>query len=158
MFKKEDNPKLALRPRKTHVSSRQIDIIDLFSNNVVSERIRKDPRDAEDKEEAENTNIYNDFNNNANIFETVQEVDSDDDSEMFNVMDEDISECKHMVKYKSGKQMLGSGNQLPSDDKSTDSQLKPEGSQTARSRDKKQKKKKQVEEVVYEEIDEETQR
>lgn len=51
MFKKEIDSKLVLKPRKTHVSSRQIDIIDLFSNNVISERIRKDPREAEDTEE-----------------------------------------------------------------------------------------------------------
>ena len=67
---KKKDVKLLLKPTRTHVSSKQIDIIDLISNNVVSERVRKDPREQEREEE--------DI-----IFETVQEVDSEGEGELF---------------------------------------------------------------------------
>lgn len=90
------NPKIILKPTRTHVSTKQIDIIDMISNNVVSERVRKDPREQEREEEGIG-------------FETVQELDSEDEGEFYQVMDEKISEDKGIENYLSGKDIIGSG-------------------------------------------------
>lgn len=143
---KEGQPKLILKPRKTHVSSKQIDIIDLFSNNVVSERVRVDPRDDEsgDKGEA--------------VFETVQEVDSDEQSDIQNMMDEDMPNSLKIERYASGKHMsnLNKEDLIKSDSESfSSSKLSLQKSQS-RDQVKNNRKSKTLKEVVYEEIDEDT--
>lgn len=102
--------KLVLKPVKTHVSSKQIDIISLFSNNVVSERVRKNFRE-EDEEEEEG----DDEHSNKIIFETVQELDSDENSELRKAIDEETSGDYDIEKYHSRSDCVGSGtiNQSP---------------------------------------------
>ena len=102
--------KLVLKPIKTYVSSKQIDIISLFSNNVVSERVRKNFRE-EDEEEEEG----DDEHSNKIIFETVQELDSDENSELRKAIDEETSGDYDIEKYHSRSDCVGSGtiNQSP---------------------------------------------
>lgn len=80
-MREQNKDKLVLKPMRTFVSNRQIDIIDLFSNNVVSERVRRDPRDEEDADQEI-------------IFETINEIDSEDGSDNKNAIDEDITASK----------------------------------------------------------------
>lgn len=87
-LKSEDGKKIILKPIKTYVSSMNLDITDLFSNNVISERVRHDPRDDEQI-----------------IYETIQELDSDDS--MMNAIDEEHDD--QMCKYSSIKEIMGSG-------------------------------------------------
>jgi hypothetical protein len=142
---KKKNSKLVLKPIRTHVSSKKIDIIDLISNNVVSERVRKDPREQEREE-------------GAMIFETVQELDSEDEGEFYLHLDEEISEDKGIENYQSGKDIIGSGlfghsifEQNNFEDVKLDLNIKAfQKAQTMITQPKKRHKVK--EEVVYEEV------
>lgn len=91
----ENVPKGSLRKIQTFKTSTDLDLIDWFSNNVVSERVRHDPREKErEKEEV--------------VFEIIQEIDSDSASEILKKVDENVDEELNMIKYKSGKDILGS--------------------------------------------------
>lgn len=85
----------SLRKVQTFKTSADLDLIDWFSNNVVSERVRNDPREKEKEKEVV-------------VFEAIEEIDSDSASEILKKIDEDIDEDLKMIKYKSGKDILGS--------------------------------------------------
>jgi hypothetical protein len=140
-----DTDKLALKPVRTFVSSRQIDIIDLFSNNVVSERVRKDPREEE--------NIDQEI-----IFETINEIDSEEGSENQNAIDEDITTGKNIEKYVTSEKHIHGLN--AQDLESRQTVQKPDNQQVKKNRPSTERKEfrrnKTVQEVVYQEIDDET--
>mmetsp|Transcript_3774 Transcript_3774/g.4615 ORF Transcript_3774/g.4615 Transcript_3774/m.4615 type:complete len:101 (+) Transcript_3774:292-594(+) len=80
--------KLALKPSKTVIGQERIDYFSLFSSNVVSERIRKDPREKEDLEIT---------------YETIHELELDIEENEFDSIlktDEDIPMVKHIDYYK----------------------------------------------------------
>jgi len=88
----ESSQKFGIKPSRTFGSSLQLDLIDIFSNNVISERIRKDPRENEESK----------------YFETVQEWDSEDSNEILDIIDEDKDFEKSMSKYINSVQIHGS--------------------------------------------------
>lgn len=131
-----ENQKLILKPIRTYVSSRQLEFTDLFSNNVVSERVRQDPREREENQGSADVK-----------FETIQEQDSDDVSEDYCVSEEHSSEGNKMTTYNSGKDIKGSNDVNIYSKRTSDlATHKPRLS-------KEYKRYKTVEEVVYEEID-----
>jgi len=89
-MKDSDDKRLVMKQMRTFVSSRQLQIVDIFSSNVVSERVRKDPREENQKEE----------------FEVIHEQDSDDDSESCKIDEE--ANINRVGTYHSVKSMIGS--------------------------------------------------
>lgn len=125
---------IKMKPNRTHVSTKHMDIIDLFSNNVVSERNRQDPREAEGRD-----------SHNLEVFETVEEVDMEEDDE--SILGDEEGGRKDTQDYTSNKQILGHGVY--------NYDIKEEQKEVTEKEQPKPKKKRirEVEEVVYQEVD-----
>jgi hypothetical protein len=93
-----NNDEGSSRKARSFNTSKVLNIIDWFSNNVVSERVRNDPRDKEKYEEV--------------VFEVVEEFEYDSDNDVLNKVDENVSDEEvNMFKYASVKDILGSNGQ-----------------------------------------------
>ena len=96
-----------IKSMKTFSISKKIDLIDLFSKDVISERVRKDPRESE---------------NHDSIFKIIQEWESDDEGETKLKIEEEVSASKLIEQYNSNKNIIGSGiedNKSESEEKQT---------------------------------------
>jgi hypothetical protein len=81
------------RKARSFNTSKALNIIDWFSNNVVSERVRNDPRDKEKYEEV--------------VYEVIEEFEYDSENDAHNKVDENVSdEDANMFKYASGKNIM----------------------------------------------------
>ena len=78
---------------KTLNTSKKIDLIDFFSKDVISERIRVDPRENEIEEYC---------------FEVIQEIESDEDLEDKGKTDEEVTNNLKMDYYNADKWMHAS--------------------------------------------------
>jgi hypothetical protein len=93
-----NNGERSSRKARSFNTSKVLNIIDWFSNNVVSERVRNDPRDKEKYEEV--------------VFEVIEEFEYDSDNDALNRVDENVSDEEvNILKYASVKDILGSNGQ-----------------------------------------------
>jgi hypothetical protein len=95
----DNNDERSSRKTRSFNTSKALNIIDWFSNNVVSERVRNDPREKEKYEEV--------------VYEVIEEFECDSDNGALNKVDENVSDEEiNMFKYVSGKNILGSNGQV----------------------------------------------
>lgn len=106
-FTEESKEKLKTPELVRSGSVEQLDISDLFNNNVISERVRVDPREFEQKEFELKESEWSEENKGFDTIKKVPELESEEDSQ---IIDENISIFKPIMSYIKPKQILSSDN------------------------------------------------